>query len=1367
MLRTVNLGAARRLQAAAVPRIALARGYASPSTPRSKPSLATVEAHDYAPPPFMTAPRRDPEAHKFNPMPSSPPIFQTSPIGLPPPLPASASDGNQLNAELYRPTAALDTVSLLSICSSRPEFVPRAYQIFTALLSDVENDKAFLPRTQVWANVIHGVAQLCKPPTTIAGEKVTELWQFRTKQLIKRWEEMNGSPAGEPFLEKEGILIYRAWFTALVKVNGKLDPIIPYIEHPAIGLDKMVAGLSRDDVAKALEQLKVYSAKHLLDWLDVQVKEVQGMERKKREIRDSDVVPEVSPVLEKVKTKKRSLSSMPKEVRGSTSTHPTAMQARWTIDNLRTALEPINQEMTAYNRQLALEKASYTAAEADLQHAAEQLASIGQQGDDMRLQRNVLQGHMHRWHIALTEHLTEDIRGMTDRVLATGDADPHPHRWSSQVEMKEKDLMVYLNVLPPKRLALITILELMRMVGSGGIVDGMKTLRGMIAVGRAVEMEHRADVIRSVAGADSTIWAKALDPNSNKPTRANIDKLWSKIGNEVNAEQFFEPGENTTPQEALRSVWTPPWSQMVSMSVGSYLIKNLLKVSTVTRHAFDPETQERHTETQPAFSHGYEYVRGKKLGVIKVNPAIAKRLGQDSIRQVIHPKHLPMLVEPRKWSHWDEGMYLSTNVEIMRFKDSIEQKNHIAKASREGHLEAVFHGLEVLSGTPWRINRKVFDTVLEAWNKGDGIADIPAAPEKCDYTMPEKPANVATDPAARAAFHERMKAVLLQQRKDHGERCKFNYNLEIARAYLNDVFYIPHNMDFRGRAYPIPPHLSPVGDDLCRGLLTFGTSKPLGPTGLKWLQIHMANVYGFDKASFEERAQFARDHEADIFDSADNPLNGKRWWLEAEDPWQCLATCFELTAALRSPNPETYESSIPVHQDGTCNGMQHYAALGGDVRGAKAVNLERGDRPADIYTGVADLVNAAIEEDRKAGLPMALLIEGELGRKVVKQTVMTTVYGVTFIGAREQIARQLVARGGIHAEDIYPVSAYVARKVLASIGDLFAGARAIQDWLTLCARLIARSIPESRLIQATEATEIAPRARGRRRSIELDDKGRRDQAKAKNLAKELMTAVAWTTPLGLPVVQPYRKGAKKQVMTSLQTVYITDPHQMTEVAPMKQATAFPPNYIHSLDATHMLLTAAACNMEGVTFASVHDSYWTHASTVEQMSDKIRDQFIHLHSNDLIGQLRKDFLEAYGNHAIPVSNARLIESAKVRSSERAAAGGLLGRTGPPVFGAKPKVEMMAGDIAAEAAEAYKETEDDDGAELEAEDDVAIKDDSPAMLSASELAELAPYSGNDEVTVNGVRFIKLSALLPPTPPRGQFDVQRIRDSAYFFS
>jgi DNA-directed RNA polymerase len=60
-----------------------------------------------------------------------------------------------------------------------------------------------------------------------------------------------------------------------------------------------------------------------------------------------------------------------------------------------------------------------------------------------------------------------------------------------------------------------------------------------------------------------------------------------------------------------------------------------------------------------------------------------------------------------------------------------------------------------------------------------------------------------------------------------------------------------------------------------------------------------------------------------------------REWLEVEDCWQSLAAMLELDAALSSPNPEEYVSHIHVHMDGSCNGLQHYAALGRDIEGAK------------------------------------------------------------------------------------------------------------------------------------------------------------------------------------------------------------------------------------------------------------------------------------------------------------------------------------------------------------------------------------------------------------------------------------------------
>lgn len=43
----------------------------------------------------------------------------------------------------------------------------------------------------------------------------------------------------------------------------------------------------------------------------------------------------------------------------------------------------------------------------------------------------------------------------------------------------------------------------------------------------------------------------------------------------------------------------------------------------------------------------------------------------------------------------------------------------------------------------------------------------------------------------------------------------------------------------------------------------------------------------------------------------------------------------------------------------------------------------------------------------------------------------------------------------------------------------------------------------------------------------------------------------------------------------------------------------------------------------LTFASVHDSYWTHATSVDEMSVILRDTFIDLHSQDILGKLREE------------------------------------------------------------------------------------------------------------------------------------------------
>jgi len=93
----------------------------------------------------------------------------------------------------------------------------------------------------------------------------------------------------------------------------------------------------------------------------------------------------------------------------------------------------------------------------------------------------------------------------------------------------------------------------------------------------------------------------------------------------------------------------------------------------------------------------------------------------------------------------------------------------------------------------------------------------------------------------------------------------------------------------------------------------------------------------------------------------------------------------ELSRAVKSPNPAEYESSLHVHVDGSCNGMQHYAAFGRDGSGGRQVNLADSERPGDVYTAVLKLVLKDIEaENNPDWLPVAEGLKGNVTRKVIK-----------------------------------------------------------------------------------------------------------------------------------------------------------------------------------------------------------------------------------------------------------------------------------------------------------------------------------------------------------------------------------------------
>lgn len=599
---------------------------------------------------------------------------------------------------------------------------------------------------------------------------------------------------------------------------------------------------------------------------------------------------------------------------------------------------------------------------------------------------------------------------------------------------------------------------------------------------------------------------------------------------------------------------------------------------------------------KPMLRHDIVHTVGsKKKGIVIVSRELARillgknyDLKKDMVRFILE-RTLPMICKPAKWQDSETGGYLQQSFSIMRMQGSRLQKVALERAD----VSKVCEVLNLMGDLPWRINRKVHEVVEKLYELGGGAGEIPVVDDGHQFI-----------PTDKMSFIEK-KRLEKQKRDNWSLLSDFEIKLGIARNFSKlDRFYMPLNLDFRGRIYPISPHLNQIGNDISRGLLEFAEGKRLGPAGFRWLKIHLANKMGHDKLPITERMAIVENNMNLFKDIVKDPIKNREW-LALEDPWQSLASIYDLVAAIESPDPEKYVSRLHVHQDGSCNGLQHYAALGRDIEGAEQVNLADAERPGDIYTAVSKKVQERVNKDAAEGHRIAVQLVEKIKRKVVKQTVMTSVYGVTFIGAKDQIMRQLRDRAILPEDDLKAGALYLATITMGAIADLFAGAHRIKEWFIKCAGSIAKA----------------------------------------------GYPVSWVTPLGLPVVQPYRRGNQTMFIdTFFQRVSLLSNKDSLPISVPKQKSAFPPNYVHSLDSTHLMLTAIECHKHGISFAAVHDSFWTHACDIDLMNKLLREKFVYLHSQPLLENLLADFKARHPSiHFDPVPQLGNFDLSKVLTS----------------------------------------------------------------------------------------------------------------------
>lgn len=398
------------------------------------------------------------------------------------------------------------------------------------------------------------------------------------------------------------------------------------------------------------------------------------------------------------------------------------------------------------------------------------------------------------------------------------------------------------------------------------------------------------------------------------------------------------------------------------------------------------------------------------------------------------------------------------------------------------------------------------------------------------------------------------------------------------------LLYFPYQLDRRGRVYPLPQILNPQGSDMSRALLEFADGRSLGPHGEYWLTVHVANCYGLQRLSFHHRIKWVEDNWPNVKRLAADPFGEFDLWDKADKPWAFLAAARELCNYRQQGS--SFISFLPVSIDGTCNGLQHLSAIARDSAGGLATNLVPGDEPQDIYQRVASLAKLQVEKDAQQGNELAYSWLNLVDRKLAKPATMTTPYGVRRAGIQKQLSNSKAVKD---AKISWPAIMYMAGVLGDNIKRVVVSASEVMSWLQNVARVLS-------------AANVAP---------------------------------CWVTPSGFRVLHEYPREIVRRITTVDGTLQIRDVAENGLLENRKQVNAIVPNFVHSLDAAHMVLTVNRLLSRGVAhFTMVHDSYGCHACDIDQLNLAVRETFVDIYKNSVMTRLFTDLSGQFPSVEIP-------------------------------------------------------------------------------------------------------------------------------------
>ena len=190
---------------------------------------------------------------------------------------------------------------------------------------------------------------------------------------------------------------------------------------------------------------------------------------------------------------------------------------------------------------------------------------------------------MWKWHTKLMTRIEAEVAALTKAEAKLRTVVPldvkslsdHFHFCAAYARLHLR-LSPFLSLIKPEKLSLITILEIMHLQGSGGVSDGMKTARALIHVGRAVEIEHKAQM------------CKKNNISIPPPAHPRDSSIFTNIGYRALQERRVAACKIVEESEE----WTADWTQTVRVRVGSFLVDALMDVATVTHTGKNKKTGE-------------------------------------------------------------------------------------------------------------------------------------------------------------------------------------------------------------------------------------------------------------------------------------------------------------------------------------------------------------------------------------------------------------------------------------------------------------------------------------------------------------------------------------------------------------------------------------------------------------------------------------------------------------------------------------------------------------------------------------------------------------------------------------------------------